>query len=244
MESVKPFSLLANVYDEIMSDIKYEQWTDFILKMLAKFNWQGQKVLDLGCGTGNSTFPFFARGFEVVGLDGSDEMLAVARRKLPPIKFIAASFENFELDEQFDLVISVFDSLNNLISLEAFLKTAKQVYKHLNVGGVFMFDVNTARGLKNLWDEGKAEGWVNDTHYYWQYSFNESQKLARIEAYCETNQQEFTEVHYERAYEATELIELLNNSEFQNIDIVSFPSGKPARDEDVRIWGIGQKLVS
>ncbi len=59
----KAFSLLANVYDEIMSDVQYEQWTDFILKTLTKFNWQGKKVLDLGCGTGNSTISLFCKGF-------------------------------------------------------------------------------------------------------------------------------------------------------------------------------------
>ena len=237
----KPFSLLASVYDEIMLDVQYEQWTDFILKTLTGLNWQGEKILDLGCGTGNSTFPFFTRGFEITGIDGSADMLKVAYKKLPPVRFVKADFETFDLNEKFDLVISIFDSLNNLLSPEAFLQTAKQVYKHLNPRGIFMFDVNTSLGLKNLWDKGKAEGWVNDVHYYWQYSFDETKKLARIEAYCSNNQCEFTEIHYERSYEPSEIRELLIEANFQNIQIISFPSGKQACEEDVRVWGIGQK---
>ena len=241
MQVAKPFSLLANVYDEIMLDIKYEQWTDFILKILNKLGWQGKKVLDLGCGTGNSTFPLFARGYEVIGLDGSADMLRVAREKLPQIRFLQANFESFELTERFDLVISVFDSLNNLLSPKAFLKTARQVYKHLNIKGVFIFDFNTSLGLRNIWDRGQAEGWVNNVHYHWKYSFDENTKLVRVEAYCEDDQQEFTEVHYERAYEPSEVKELLDKAGFGNVLTVSFPSGRQAGKDDMRVWGVGVK---
>lgn len=242
METAKPFSLLANIYDEIMSDIKYEQWAEFILKMLAQQNWQGKKVLDLGCGTGNSLIPFMCKGFEVVGLDNSVDMLAIACQKLPSVKFVQANFEDFELLESFDLVISVFDSLNNLLTLEAFLQVLKQVYKHLNVGGAFVFDVNTSFGLKNIWDSGKAEGWINNIHYYWENSFDEVTKLAKIEAYCQNGQQEFVEIHYERPYEPSEIHKLLHQTNFQNIKVVSFPYGEPASNKDLRIWAMGQKL--
>ncbi len=243
MQSKKPFSLLASVYDEIMSDIQYEQWTDFMLEILGKLNWQGKKVLDLGCGTGNSIFPFFTRGFEVVGLDSSIDMLKVARKKLPPVRFLQADFKSFEFNEDFDLVISVFDSLNNLLSPGDFLKTSKQVYKHLGIDGVFIFDFNTSLGLKNIWDNGQAEGWINNIHYYWKHSFDESTKLARIEAYCENSQHRFTEIHYERAYEPAEVKELLSKAGFQNARVISFPYGKPAGTEDRRVWGVGQKLA-
>ncbi len=242
MQAAKPFSLLASVYDEIMVDIKYEQWTDFILKILNKLDWQGEKVLDLGCGTGNSTLPFFARGFEVIGLDASIDMLKVAREKLPQIRFLQANFESFELNERFDLVISVFDSLNNLLSPEAFLRTARQVHKHLTTKGVFIFDFNTSLGLRNIWDKGQAEGWINNIHYHWQYSFDENTKLVRVEAYCEYGQKEFTEIHYERAYEPSEVKELLGKAGFENILTVSFPSGKQSGKDNMRVWGVGQKF--
>ena len=103
--------------------MEYEGWTDFILREAEKVGWSGHKVLDLGCGTGNSTFPFFSRGFHITGLDASPEMLAVAREKLPPVRFVQGNFTSFELDERFDLIISVFDSLNNLLEPRDFLRT-------------------------------------------------------------------------------------------------------------------------
>jgi ubiquinone/menaquinone biosynthesis C-methylase UbiE len=233
---VKPFSLLAQVYDAIMSDIDYEAWGNFILQSIEKRGSKPKKVLDIGCGTGNSTYPMIAQGLEVVGLDASDEMLEIAREKLPMLTFIQADFRSFNLDTTFALVYSVFDSLNNLLTDQDFLQAAGCIYQHLEPGGFFMFDANTTVGLKDLWEAGRAEGWADDVYYRWEHSFDEETGLAKVEAYCENNQTSFTEIHYERPYDQPLLERLLKQAGFRNIEFLTYPDGEAAHKDDERIW--------
>ncbi len=238
---VKPFSLLSKVYDAIMDDVDYEDWADFILETVTARGWRPGAVLDLGCGTGNATFPLVARGLKVTGLDASAEMLAVAREKLPGVTFVQADFTSFVLPTRFSLVCSVFDSLNNLLTPEAFSSMARSVYAHLRPGGFFMFDVNTPTGLRDLWESGRAEGWAGEVYYRWAHSFDEATGLAKVEAYCETEQTSFTEVHFERGYDLTELRTLLAEAGFVNVEGLSYPDGAPAWPDDPRLWVVAQK---
>ncbi len=241
MPVIRPFSLLANVYDAIMGDVHYEGWTDFILREADRVGWSGHKVLDLGCGTGNSTFPFFSRGFHITGLDASPEMLRVARDKLPPVCFVEGDFTSFEFDETFDLVISVFDSLNNLLEPRDLLRTAERVYRHLTPGGLFIFDVNTTVGLRDLWESGRAEGWVDEVHYSWDHTFDETTGIGTVTAFCERNGRAFVEVHVERAYDPPELRRLLAQAGFVEVEIVTYPTGEPAEEDEERVWVVAKR---
>jgi ubiquinone/menaquinone biosynthesis C-methylase UbiE len=229
------------VYDAIMSDVEYDDWATFILETARGLGWEGEKVLDLGCGTGNSTFPFYVRGYEVTGLDASAEMLSVAREKLPPVEFVQGEFTAFALGERFDLVVSLFDSLNNLLTPEAFLKAARRVHRHLYPGGIFMFDVNTTAGLRDLWESGRAEGWVGEVHYCWEHSFDPASGLAKVVAYCEDPCGSFTEIHYERPYDPPEVRRLLRRAGFRRVQIVEYPSGEEARADAHRVWAVARR---
>lgn len=238
---VKPFSLLASVYDAIMEDIDYDDWVRFVLETARGMGWEGERVLDLGCGTGNASLPFFARGYDVTGLDASEDMLRVARAKLPYIEFVQADFTTFMLAEQFDLVVSVFDSLNNLLEPDDFLRTCERVHAHLVPGGVFMFDVNTTAGLRELWESGRAEGWVGEVHYCWEHSFDEQTGLAKVEAHCSQGARAFTEVHYERPYDPSEVRAHLCQAGFDVVWVIGYPSGREAAEDALRVWGVGRK---
>jgi ubiquinone/menaquinone biosynthesis C-methylase UbiE len=218
MRTAKPFSLLAQVYDTIMSDIDYEAWCMFILETVRSRGWKPGPVLDL-----------------------SEEMLEQARDKLPPVNFIQGDFKTFKLDKKFSLVYSVFDSLNNLLTEEDFLETARNIHTHLQPGGFFMFDVNTTIGLRELWEAGRAEGWADEVYYRWTHTFDETTNLAKVEAYCESNTTSFTEVHYEKPYDASDLKRLLSQSGFTDIETITYPDGDPSQEDDERIWVIAKK---
>lgn len=241
VQTARPYSLLASVYDAIMSDVDYEGWGRFILTTLASRGWQGRRALDLGCGTGNSTYPLYRQGLDVIGVDASAEMLAVARQKHPEIPFVQATFTEFELSRPVDLVVSVFDALNNLLTPQAFLQAARRIHCHLTSGGALMFDVNTTVGLRELWEDGCAEGWVGEVYYRWTHSFDEAVGLAKVEAYCQDALGAFTEVHFERPYDPPELRALLKEAGFTGVEILTYPDGAPATDAEPRVWVLARK---
>jgi SAM-dependent methyltransferase len=236
-----PFTALADVYDAIMADVEYDEWAAFILRSALERGWGGGRALDLGCGTGNATRPMVDRGIEVEGLDASEAMLRVARSKLPQVRFHQGDFRTMAVPGCFSLVYSVFDALNNLLRAADFEEAARRVHDHLLPDGLFIFDVNTTVGLRDLWEGGKAEGWADDVYYRWVHTFDEATSLARVEAFCETETGAFTEVHYERPYDPPELTAILGAAGFVDIEVVTYPSGARATLDAARVWAVARR---
>ena len=177
----------------------------------------------------------------MIGLDYSAEMLAIAKAKLPPVEFIQADFRKIRIEKNFSLVYSVFDAINNLLKDEDFLALARSVYDMLEPNGVFLFDVNTTIGLRELWANGKAEGWAGQVYYSWNHYFDEQTGLAKVEAYCEDDDISFTETHFERPYDADLIDVLLSKVGFKGIKILKYPGGGPAKPDAPRIWVVAKK---
>ncbi|MFO7544907.1 MAG: methyltransferase domain-containing protein [Trueperaceae bacterium] len=236
-----PYSALADVYDKIMADVEYDDWAEFILALARARGLPDGRLLDIGCGTGNATGPLHARGFEVVGVDASEAMLAVARAKLPDVTFVRGDFEGFRAGGTFAMAVSVFDALNNLLSDEAFVAAAERVRQHLVPAGLFVFDVNTPIGLRDLWEGGLAEGWADDVYYRWVHTYDPDRNVATVEAFCDTPAGSFTEVHHERGYDATMLRTLLTRAGFDEVEVLTYPDAEPAPTDADRVWVVAKR---
>lgn len=232
----QPFTRLAEVYDAIMADVEYDDWVAFVLRQATLRGFAGGRLLDLGCGTGNATAPAVERGFDVDGLDASPEMLEVARAKLPHAAFHLGDVRDFELPDRYALVYSVFDALNNLLSDEAFVAMARQVRRHLEPGGWFVFDANTRVGLQRLWEDDRAEGWAGEVYYRWLHRYDPATERATVEAYCDGPEGAFTEVHQERPYDPDDLRRLLGIAGFAPVEVVVYPDAGPADARESRVW--------
>ena len=236
-----PFTLLAGVYDAIMAEVEYDEWAAFILELAHVRGYARGSLLDLGCGTGNSTVPMSDRGLDVSGVDASAAMLDVAREKLPHVEFTQATFTELALGRTFELVYSVFDALNNLLSDDDMREAFVRVFQHLEPGGLFVFDINTPTGLRDLWEGGKAEGWADDVYYSWTHTYDEATGLAHVEAYCSTEVGSFVERHSERGYDALDLARLLAAAGFVSVEVVTFPDGDPAPADADRVWVVARR---
>jgi len=239
-EASAPYTALAHVYDKVMAEVEYEEWAQFIVRLAGERGATCESVLDLGCGTGNATYQFARLGLDVHGVDASEAMLAVARAKLPTLQFTRAGFTDFELARRFELIVSVFDSLNNLLLETDFALMAERVRDHLEPGGLFVFDVNTPSGLRDLWEGGRAEGYADDVYYRWVHTFDEATSLAHVEAYCAWPGGSFTERHTERGYDAESVTRLLRGAGFATVECLLYPDGAPAMAHSDRIWVVAQ----
>jgi len=135
--------------------------TELIATLLGAFDRyrpDARDVLELGCGTG-AVLAGLGSGYSLTGIDLSSRMLERARRRCPEARLLEADITRFELDETFDAVICVFDTLNHVTSLEGWETVVSKVAQHLRDGGLFFFDLNTVGRLRDL---GDMAPWVYD----------------------------------------------------------------------------------
>jgi SAM-dependent methyltransferase len=150
------YERFSSFYDAVMDDPapRAQQVAEWVNTYLP----DASSLLELGCGTG-SILERVTSVPSLTGLDLSPEMLAVAREKVPGARLIEGDMKAFSLEERFDVVICVFDSLNHLLSFGDWQSMFDAVYEHLQDGGLFIFDVNTLGELRRLGDEPP---WVYD----------------------------------------------------------------------------------
>ena len=134
----------ALIYDFMYQDKNYEQECDFIESVFAKFSGNVERVLDLGCGTGGHDLILAKRGYHVVGIDHSQEMLEIARRKAKDadlsLEFVKHDIKNLNLQNEFDAVISMFAVMSYQTTNSALSQVCKTAREHLVQGGIFLFD--------------------------------------------------------------------------------------------------------
>jgi SAM-dependent methyltransferase len=119
--------------------------------------------LELACGTG-SILKQLQPDFEVAGLDLSAPMLGVAAEKVPGVPLVEADMTQFHLDDRFDVVLCVYESINHLRNFAEWEAAFDLAHEHLNDGGLFIFDINGERRLAALSEEPPAVQWFGDGH--------------------------------------------------------------------------------
>ncbi|GGO39580.1 class I SAM-dependent DNA methyltransferase [Deinococcus humi] len=242
-----PFTALAAVYDAIMADVEYDYWADFVLTYARDggLALEGAAALDLACGTGGFTRELAAAGLRVTGLDGSEDMLREARLRLPGVDFVAGDLRTFAVPERFELITCVFDSLNNLLTVEDLTAALTRAQAHLKPGGLLAFDVNTRLGVRELWEGDAIEGLAplpggGEVHYHWSHHHDVASDLGVVQAFCRIldggELREFVETHRERGYDPADLEEPLRVAGFVHWEIVEYPDYAVPTPDVPRVW--------
>ena len=147
MKTHNSYDRIAKFYDDVIG--RSFEPAFFLKDLINKYSSNVTSVLELGCGTGG-ILEVLSRDYDVSGVDLSEEMLKIARRKNPNVSFSKQSIVDFKLDKKFDAVICVYDTINHLTKFSEWKKLFRNVYKHLNQSGIFLFDINTISKLDNL----------------------------------------------------------------------------------------------
>lgn len=147
------YSAIARVYDILNREIDYKRWADFIEKCFERFlDGRPEIVLDLACGTGRMTRELASRGYDMIGVDGSYDMLGEAYSKgTDGILYLVQDMRELELYGTVGATVCCLDSLNYLLSDGDLLKTFSLVHNYSDPDGLFIFDVNTPYKFENIY---------------------------------------------------------------------------------------------
>ncbi len=199
----------AYVYDRLMSEAPYDKWVEWIQSVVRKDEWVNPRIVELGCGTGNILIPLTSNGWNVIGIDLSEDMLTIAQDKANEtglyIHLLHQDMREFELGHPVDLIYSFCDSLNYLLQEEDIQKTFQLVYESLNVGGLWVFDYHTEHMITNVLGNQTFTERNEDVSYIWDSSFDMSNYTVQYDISFFVQEREdrykrFEEVHFQRAF--------------------------------------------
>ena len=200
---------------------------------------QNARILDLCCGTGQMAHQLTTLGYRVIGIDGSPEMLSYARENAPGVEFLQADARSYHAPHKYNAVISVFDSLNHIMSTGELRAVFRSTYDTLRSGGLFMFDLNTAAGYIYEWNGDFSI--IEDDHVcVVRNSYNQQTRTADFYATIfrleDNSWYRHDVVLYQKCHAPTVVKSALRSAGFTDIETFGFDwqSGVRPLDKDAR----------
>ena len=237
------YQQLAGAYDELTWDVGYEKRADFLEKLFRRSRIPVRVVLDLACGTGTMTWLLTGRGYELIGVDGSEEMLAAAMCKtgsvqgVPPI-FLHQSMPKLDLYGTVDAAVCCLDSLNYLTDPADVRRTFRRLHLFIAPGGVLVFDVNTAAKLAAL-DGQVFLDETEDTYCVWRTEYSRGLCTYCMDIFQRRSDgawERREELHRERAYTVEELTAWLTEAGFGDIRVYGDAKLRRPGENEQRVY--------
>lgn len=130
-------------------------------RLVVRYNPRAKNLLELGCGSG-SMLAILSKRYKCVGLDNSEKMLQLARKKAPSARLLHGDITRFSLAERFDAIVCPFDTINHVTSFVKWKQVFERAHRHLKPGGVFIFDVNTEHKMEEYCSDPVTADVEND----------------------------------------------------------------------------------
>jgi SAM-dependent methyltransferase len=244
------YGVFAFYYDRLMYDVDYSGWADYIVSIFKKFGREPKLIADLGCGTGSFCLEMERRGYDMIGIDSSAEMLSCAKQKAlqagSEILFLNQDITEFELYGTVDAITCLMDSLNYVTYKNDLKRMLKWVHNYLNPGGLFVFDINSPYKFENILASNVFYETSEDVSYIWQNSFDKRSGVCRFDLTFFVKEgglyRRFDEVHFERCYAADELVKMLEQAKMKVLGIYpAFGFGKPGPKCDRMFFVCGKQ---
>lgn len=218
------YTVLACFYDRLMTEKKYETWNKIIEDVVKKYSVPRKLCLDIACGTGTISRLLLDKGFEVIGVDNSSEMLKIARDKVPKAEFIKADIRHFKIysENKAVMAVSFYDSLNYLLTDRDMVNMFKSVEKNLSKGAIFLFDMNTREHVTASQQANTRIFEEKDFYAVFKYSGEGRIWIIDMDFFIKTKRGVYKllkERHIERGYGEEDIISLLSQTNFNLLKI-------------------------
>ena len=265
---MEAYSEFAQVYDLFMDNIPYEEWCDYLVTLLKQHGVSDGLVLELGCGTGNMTEALKRRGYDMIGIDNSEEMLAEAIEKnmssgtetaaaddrmsegmkdgLKPALYLCQDMREFELYGTVRAIVSVCDSINYILEPEELIQVFRLVNNYLDPDGVFIFDLNTRYKYEKILGEQTIGETREDHCFIWDNYYDISSGITEyiLNLFIQGEDgryDRYEEVHYQRAYDLEEIRQLIEVSGLRWEGAYDAFTMEPVREDSERIYIIARE---
>lgn len=246
---MEAYSGFAEVYDFLMKDIDYEGWIKYIEEAFYRESVKPKTILELACGTGNITNRLGKKGYDIVGVDLSNEMLMFAKDKAYDlgldIKYLKQDMRELEVNKEFDSVICLCDGFNYILDEGELLNIFKKVCSILSNKGLFIFDISSYYKLAEILGNNVYGENFDDVSYLWHNYFDKESSICELDLTIFKRENELfrrhREYHLQRGYRKEELQALLKGAGFESIRVYKSFSFEPFREKDERICFICKK---
>ncbi len=243
------YTSFAEVYDMFMDNIPYEDWCGYLTSLLKEYGINDGLVLDLGCGTGTLTELLAKEGYDMIGVDVSEDMLQEAIEKRAesglPILYLLQDMREFELYGTVRAVVSIFDSLNYILDYDDLAHVFSLVNNYLDPKGMFIFDLNTEAKFQAMGSETIAE--VRDEgSFIWENEYDEEEKINSYDLTLFIREEDdlyrrYQETHFERAWSLDEIKKALTEAGMEFVAAYdAFTKNAPRKESD-RIYVVARE---
>ena len=259
---MEAYTSFAYVYDTFMDNVPYGEWARHIREKLCEHGVTDGIVLDLGCGTGTMTERLAGYGYDMIGVDNSEEMLELAMEKKTEsgydILYLLQDMRGFELYGTVRAVVSVCDSVNYITEPDELEEVFRLVNNYLDPKGIFLFDFNTVHKYRDvIGDSTIAEDFNPMENAYVSERTADSEDALLSEEgagdledtmFSEEEGGEngslyrrYTETHYQRGYTLAEIQELLERAGLVFIEAYDADTKETPNDTSERICVIARE---
>lgn len=240
----------AAVYDMFQDNIPYEEWCEYLADILKDYGVEDGLVLDLGCGTGRLTRLLAEKGYDMIGVDLSEEMLEIATehqaREGGEILYLLQDMREFELYGTVGAVISICDSMNYLMEYEDLVQVFTLVNNYLDPGGVFVFDLNTPYKYREILGEQTIAENREEGSFIWENYFDEEDGVNEYDLTLFIREedgrfQKFEETHFQRSYSLSEVQEALFEAGMEFVTAYDAFTKEAPKEDSERIYIVARE---
>lgn len=254
-QKAQVYTALADIYDDVMINVDYETWADYIDEILMMHHPNAENIHELACGTGTMAISLEEMGYYTISAsDGSAEMIRIAQDKAKEaeseISFQVIDFLNIPQNVQYDAVFMVFDSINYLHHPEEIQRLHQQVFNILNPGGLFIYDFttphNSRQAIRVLNNISRR---VNPhVRFHRESTYDAKNRIHSNNFIIERRNPEepyskrYTEEkHQQKIYTTEEIFEIVKSTDFKVLSAYDGFELKPAHEKSLRITMVLQK---
>ncbi|WP_152656312.1 class I SAM-dependent methyltransferase [Oceanobacillus sp. CFH 90083] len=219
---------MAEVYDELMNNVPYDDWVVLIQQMIAQAENPVQSIIDLGCGTGVITRKLAALGYTMTGVDQSGDMLRQAQKGLEPadtISWLEADITKLnDVELQYDMAISCCDVINYVTDIQEVEQAFTNAYQLLEADGIFFFDIHSMYTVEDIYIGETFADTTDEAAYIWEcVPGDETGEMYHQLTFFHQEEGDhfirFQEKHHQRTFPVEVYKNILKNIGFKKINI-------------------------